>query len=69
MVQLTKSQTCKKKHTYYTSNAAKSARARRNKAAGLKYLRSYRCNICNYWHVTTQVKEEELCPTNPYNPQ
>jgi len=52
--QLTTAQTCKSKRTYATNATAKRARVRRNKAAGYKYLTSYRCNVCELWHLTTQ---------------
>ena len=37
---------------------AKRAKKRRNKAAGIDYLRSYKCNICSGWHLTTERKIE-----------
>jgi len=54
--QLTSPGTCKKKHTYYSSEAATRAKRRRNKAAGINYLRKYRCNECDLWHLTTERK-------------
>lgn len=57
-VQLTKIKTCKSKRIYWSKATAYRAAKRRNKAAGYKYLRSYRCNNCELWHLTTQDKEE-----------
>lgn len=57
--QLTRPKTCKRKHTYHTQAVATRAKKRRNKAAGYNYLRTYKCNVCNFWHVTTQVQEEQ----------
>lgn len=57
--QLTRARTCKQKHTYHSEATATRAKKRRNKAAGIKYLRTYQCNICEFWHVTTQKKIEE----------
>lgn len=57
MTQLTSKTVCRRKHTYYTQASATRARKRRNKAAGYNYLRAYQCDVCNYWHVTTQDKE------------
>lgn len=56
--QLTSPETCKQKHTYHSSETAKRARKRRNKAAGYDYLRHYQCNVCGFWHLTTQAKED-----------
>lgn len=55
--QLTTSITCRRKRTYYSEVAAKRARKRRNLAAGINYLRKYRCNVCNLWHLTTESKQ------------
>ena len=55
--QLTSPQTCKQKRTYHSAATARRARKRRNKAAGIDYLRSYQCNVCGLWHVTTQRKD------------
>lgn len=52
--QLTAEKTCKQKRTYYSAENARQAKKRRNKAAGINYLRSYRCNVCDLWHVTTE---------------
>lgn len=57
--QLTSEATCKQKHTYHSAETAKRARKRRNKAAGINYLRSYQCNVCNLWHLTTERKIDE----------
>lgn len=59
MSQLTTKRTCKQKHTYCSQATATAARKRRNKAAGINYLRTYQCNVCELWHVTTQMKVEE----------
>lgn len=56
--QLTSPKTCKQKHTYASQKIATAAKKRRNKAAGIEYLRTYQCNVCNLWHVTTQRKEQ-----------
>jgi len=56
--QLTSQLSCKRKHTYYSAKNARMAKRRRNKAAGIAYLRSYECNVCSMWHVTTQKKDE-----------
>ncbi len=58
MAQLTNPKTCKQKHTYHSSKTATAAKKRRNKAAGYKYLFTYQCNVCNMWHLTTQVQSE-----------
>lgn len=50
---------CQQKHTYYSQTAGTRARKRRNKAAGIDYLRSYKCNVCGFWHVTSQKKDKE----------
>lgn len=57
MTQLTSELTCQRKRTYYKGKSASRASARRNKSAGYNYLRSYKCNVCDYWHLTTQYKE------------
>jgi hypothetical protein len=56
--QLTSPVTCKQKHTYWSYDTAHKAAQRRNKAAGYKYLRAYKCNQCYGWHVTTERKVE-----------
>jgi hypothetical protein len=61
--QLTTPKTCKQKHTYHSQATATRAKKRRNKAAGIDYLRSYRCNLGYHWHVTTQVKNPEEIAT------
>lgn len=58
MSQVTSAVKCKQKTTYHTKETAYRARKRRNKAAGYNYLRHYQCNVCDYWHLTTQEKEE-----------
>lgn len=58
--QLTTVRTCLQKTTYQSGDAARRARKRRNKAAGINYLRNYRCNVCDKWHLTTQRKDDEL---------
>ena len=55
--QLTDPKTCKQKRMYHSNKTATAAVKRRNKSAGYKYLRKYQCNVCNFWHVTAQVKE------------
>lgn len=57
--QLTTKRTCKQKHTYHSQATATRAKKRRNKAAGINYLRTYQCNVCNLWHVTTERKIED----------
>lgn len=59
MSQLTTRKSCTIKNTYYSKESAKRAKKRRNKTAGYNYLRAYQCNVCEFWHVTTQVKETE----------
>lgn len=54
--QLTSADTCKQKTTYHSAETAKRAVKRRNKAAGYRYLRRYKCNVCIFWHATTQDK-------------
>ena len=54
--QLTSPEKCKSKHTYWSYDNAHKAAQRRNKAAGYKYLRAYKCDNCYGWHVTTEVK-------------
>ena len=56
--QLTLPSTCKQKHTYISGKSATAAKKRRNKAAGINYLRSYKCDNCYGWHVTSQKKDE-----------
>lgn len=51
--------TCKRKHTYGSQKTATRAKKRRNKAAGIDYLSTYQCNVCEKWHVTTQRQELE----------
>lgn len=58
MSQLTSGNTCRQKHSYHSSKTATAAKKRRNKAAGYNYLRTYQCNICQLWHVTTQEQEK-----------
>lgn len=57
MTQITSAKTCKQKHMYHSYKTAKRAKDRRNKRAGINYLRAYKCNVCNFWHVTTEVKD------------
>jgi hypothetical protein len=57
--QLTLPKTCEQKHTYYSQKTATRAKKRRNKAAGIDYLRTYQCNVCEKWHVTTERKVDE----------
>lgn len=59
MNQLTTPKICQQKHTYYSLEAARRAKKRRNKAAGYNYLRHYQCNVCNLWHLTTQSKDKD----------
>ncbi len=54
--QLTKPETCKQKHMYHSYKTASAAKKRRNKAAGFNYLRAYQCNVCGFWHLTTEDK-------------
>lgn len=54
--QLTSPRTCKQKHTYHSQKTATAAKKRRNKAAGYRYLSTYQCNVCDFWHVTSQVQ-------------
>ena len=61
--QLTTNKVCKQKHTYWSAETASRAKKRRNKAAGINYLRSYQCNVCELWHVTTEKKIEPLTNT------
>lgn len=56
--QLTSIKKCKEKRTYYSYENARAARKRRNKAAGINYLRNYKCNVCGMWHLTTEKKVE-----------
>ena len=58
-VQLTSPKICKQKSTYHSAATATRARKRRNKAAGYEYLRTYQCNVCNLWHVTTERKIDD----------
>ena len=55
--QLTTEETCKQKHSYHSSKTASTAKKRRNKAAGYNYLRTYQCNVCGFWHLTTQKED------------
>jgi hypothetical protein len=55
--QLTSVKTCRSKQTYYSGEVARRAKKRRNKAAGINYLRAYKCNVCTLWHLTTKLKE------------
>ena len=56
-MQLTSKRACKRKHTYTSQASATRARKRRNKVAGFNYLSTYKCNVCEYWHVTAQTQE------------
>jgi hypothetical protein len=59
--QLTTPETCYRKRKYWSYDTGHRAVKRRNKAAGYKYLRCYKCNVCKLWHVTTEIKiTEEL---------
>ena len=58
MSQFTSPETCKQKHKYWAYDTAHKAAQRRNKAAGYKYLRAYKCDLGEHWHVTTQDKEQ-----------
>lgn len=44
---------------YHSNKTAAAAQKRRNKAAGFKYLTRYQCNVCDFWHLTTQEKENK----------
>lgn len=55
--QLTTPKACKNKRLYHSNETAKRAVKRRNKAAGYKYLRKYQCNVCGFWHVTSENLE------------
>lgn len=55
MSQQTTEKTCMTKRMYHSNVTAKRAVKRRNKAAGYKYLRRYQCNVCSFWHVTSQT--------------
>lgn len=59
MSQLTKPDTCKRKHKYWTDKSATRAKYRRNKASGYNYLRKYKCNLGDHWHLTTEDKADE----------
>lgn len=59
MAQLTSIETCKKKRMYHSNATAKRAEKRRNKAYGHKYLYRYQCNVCGFWHLTTQIQEKK----------
>ena len=64
MTQLTTDVICKQKKLYHSNATAKRAVKRRNKSAGYKYLRSYECNVCGFWHVTTQEAETNTIRSN-----
>ena len=55
--QLTSKPICKQKHTYWSYDIAARAKKRRNKSAGINYLRAYKCDLGEHWHLTTQAKE------------
>jgi hypothetical protein len=57
--QLTTPDTCKHKHMYHSNKTAVRAKKRRNKAAGINYLRHYECNNCGYWHLSTERKIDD----------
>ncbi len=57
--QLTSRKTCQHKHMYHSNATAERAMKRRNKSAGYKYLSRYQCNVCNFWHLTTQEQENK----------
>ncbi|NIL77134.1 hypothetical protein RhoFasB10_03273 [Rhodococcus sp. B10] len=58
-VQLTSMETCRRKHMYHSLKTAKRAKHRRNKTAGINYLRVYQCNVCDFWHLTTEKKVDD----------
>lgn len=60
MTQLTSVKKCKQKHTYTSQGSATKAKKRRNKAWGYDYLWSYQCNVCQFWHVTSQIQEKQM---------
>ena len=57
--QLTNPKTCQQKRTYWSAQTAKRAKKRRNKAAGINYLRHYKCDLGDHWHLTTQKLDNE----------
>lgn len=57
MSQLTSKSACKQKKSYHSYETARRAVKRRNKAAGYKYLRAYKCDKCSIWHLTTEEKD------------
>lgn len=58
--QLTTPTACRQKTMYNSNETAKRAVKRRNKAAGYKYLRHYQCNVCGFWHVTSEAKADTM---------
>lgn len=57
-LQLTTTKTCSHKHKYHSYETAVRAKKRRNKSAGINYLRAYKCNSGEHWHLTTEVKDD-----------
>ena len=57
--QLTTKKVCEQKNFYWSYKTASNAKKRRNKSAGINYLRVYKCNRGEHWHLTTEVKTEE----------
>jgi len=55
--QLTSNTICKRKNTYWSYEIAARAKKRRNKSAGINYLRAYKCNLGEHWHLTTERKD------------
>ena len=60
--QLTSPRTCRRKHKYHSNATAERARKRRNnnKLKSFYFTASYKCNICDGWHLTTQVQDEPV---------
>ncbi len=56
---LTSKKTCKQKHTYHSRITAKRARKRRNAAGKFYFTAAYQCNVCHFWHLTTQNQENK----------
>lgn len=72
--QLTTKKVCSRKHSYHNKKTAERARKRRNNNSkqSIYFARSYQCNVCDLWHLTTQnheVKELsmkcDICGADP----
>lgn len=55
---MTAERMCGNKHGYKSRKDAKNAAKHAQRRYGCGKLRTYRCPICDFWHLTSQEKEE-----------